>query len=813
MQYKCRNSVNLFTFEFYLIMRFKLSVIVIILIFVSNVNLWAQQRPIGYWRSLLPYNSVVDMASDGRKIFVVNNQAFFVLDENGNYHTYSKVEGMSDIGMSCGAYDTTTATMVLAYSNSNIDLFDYKTETFTNVPDLKIKAISGSKNINSVFCLNGTAYICTDLGLLVLDLVNKVFKETVNFTVGNQNAACFRIAAFNNDLYVITSAGLYRVSKDNPVLQNIAEWQLVDQYHAFQNIKAGNGNLYLATADSLFIFKYDKPSFIYTSNYIQQGIDPGGQGGGSAAKYKDMKRLIETMDATASGIWVALYDTTNYTGWEFKLDEHYKIIDSIYQNGLLPIKNIWLSDGSFWIGDKLGGLLKRISGYTMNYYIPPGPGQQDNFDIWANNGEVYVAHGGYTDLGNPNNNIYGFSHFLNDNWTDYVMYHYNGFGDSLEDFTAILKDPTDGSVYGGTFVNGLFGLRPDNSCFNLKQGSVVGVSINNPGWYQIMGLCADQNNNIFASVSGGAHELIAKPAGSNQWIQLMSMPYVGNFNIHNDAGMLIADNNNHIWFTSPGGGGVFVYDYGNSLTDLSDDKYVQLNSSNANLPNDATISLAKDQNGDIWVGTYAVDNKGSLSIFSNNSDINAIGPVTTPIEQYDSFANYLFQGENIRSIAIDGANRKWVGSDNGVWLLSSDETKQVYRFTKDNSPLPSNGIQKITIDPVTGDVYVGTDNGLVSFRSTATQGSETNSNVLCFPNPVASNYSGTIAIKGLVSNADVRITDITGQLVYKTTALGGQAVWNGKDYTGHRPQSGVYLVFISNKDGSETYVSKLVFMN
>jgi hypothetical protein len=187
-----------------------------------------------------------------------------------------------------------------------------------------------------------------------------------------------------------------------------------------------------------------------------------------------------------------------------------------------------------------------------------------------------------------------------------------------------------------------------------------------------------------------------------------------------------------------------------------------------------------------------------------------------PIVQYDAYAGYLFSGENVRAIAVDGANRKWVGTDNGVWLLSPDASTIIYRFTKDNSPLPSNRMQSITIDKVTGDVYLGTDQGLVSFRGTATQGGDTNHNVKIFPNPVPKGYNGTIAISGLVTNADVRITDIDGQLVYKTTAFGGQATWSGLDYKGHRPESGVYLVFVTNTDnsnsGTQNFVGKIVFV-
>jgi hypothetical protein len=127
--------------------------------------------------------------------------------------------------------------------------------------------------------------------------------------------------------------------------------------------------------------------------------------------------------------------------------------------------------------------------------------------------------------------------------------------------------------------------------------------------------------------------------------------------------------------------------------------------------------------------------------------------------------------------------------------------------------MPSNTIQKIAVDGVTGDVYIGTDQGLISFRSTATDGGTTNGTVQTFPNPVPSGYTGQIAIRGLVADADVRITDIAGQLIYRTKALGGQAVWNGLDYTGKRPQTGVLLIFITNKDGLQTSVGKMMFMN
>jgi len=183
-----------------------------------------------------------------------------------------------------------------------------------------------------------------------------------------------------------------------------------------------------------------------------------------------------------------------------------------------------------------------------------------------------------------------------------------------------------------------------------------------------------------------------------------------------------------------------------------------------------------------------------------------------PIVQQDNFAGYLFSAEQVQCIGIDGADRKWVGTKNGVWLISPDGQQIIYRFTTANSPLLNNDVRKITVDGTTGEVFFATVSGICSFRSTATTGGETNSNVLVFPNPVPPGYTGTIAIRGLVDNAVVKITELNGRLVYETRALGGQAVWNGKDYNGRTAATGVYLVLVSDDSRQEKIVTKIVFI-
>jgi hypothetical protein len=165
-------------------------------------------------------------------------------------------------------------------------------------------------------------------------------------------------------------------------------------------------------------------------------------------------------------------------------------------------------------------------------------------------------------------------------------------------------------------------------------------------------------------------------------------------------------------------------------------------------------------------------------------------------------------------MVVDGSNRKWIGTEKGgVFLISADGSQQIQNFNIDNSPLLSNTIFSIAINSESGEVFIATDEGLVSYRGDATDGTDVYGKVYAFPNPVRPNYTGPIAIKGLLRDADVKITDIAGRIVYQTKANGGTAVWNGNDFNGERARTGVYLVFSTNSDGTQTNVTKIMLVN
>ncbi len=317
----------------------------------------------------------------------------------------------------------------------------------------------------------------------------------------------------------------------------------------------------------------------------------------------------------------------------------------------------------------------------------------------------------------------------------------------------------------------------------------------------------DRENNLWISNFGSGQQLrVRKNDGS--W-KAITVPFSL---FENALSQIVIDDNSYKWIVAPLGNGLICYDHGTSVDNTNDDKWRRYTggAGNGNLPNNEVLCVAKDKNGFIWVGTS--DGIGviqcPLDIFSAQTC-----EAVLPVVPNGNFAGFLFKGQQVRSIAVDGADRKWVATKNGVFLISASGEKVIYQFTEDNSPLLSSDVKKITIDGKTGEVYFATAKGICSFRSTATEGGERNEDILIFPNPVPPGYSGTIGIKGLVNNAIVKITELDGRLVYQTRALGGQAIWDGRNYKGQRISSGVYLVLVSDDGKKERTATKIFFIS
>lgn len=764
----------------------RLSSLLVVLLGMCCLEVHAQKIPIGQWQSHLPYNTALSIATDDVNVFVATRHSFYVYNAaNEEAIPYSKVNGMSDIGMSKIGYDRLTETVILGYSNSNIDLFS--NGSFYNIPHLKQKNVSGTKKINHIYTVDGQAYISTDVGVLVINLDKYEVKETYAFSKSGIDIQIKAVTLHNNMLYAATTDGLYRISRTHPNIQDFQAWQVLDSNRNFETVITSNNKIFAAQPNDVFVIEADTLRSVYNSTDTS----------------------ITTIVPGVNSLWVLEYNDSTFAGKAKKMNSDYSFSDSFSTSGpAQEIIDTRMADSTKWIASNNNGLLRRtMKGDPYLTVVPDGPGDVASFDISISGKDILVAHGGYDDRYNPLYSPSGFSVYSNDKWKSYKIFNYAPFGDTVFDFVKIMKGP-QGEIYAGSSQSGLFILKTDGSYEYYKQNSFIDPSSTGSNLYRISGMTFDNDGVLWLTVYGGTpNELVARTKDGT-WYKY-SIP--ASRGIAHAAANIMTDDNNLKWYTIPSGGGVMVFDDNRTPENPLDDSYRQLlvGDGSGGLPNNEVYSLAKDRNGSIWIGTA-----NGIGIVNCPSQVIARKcEAERRIVQFDNFAGLLFQNEQVRTIAVDGANRKWIGTTNGVWLLTPNGDAIIERFTIDNSPLPSNLIQKISINQLTGEVYIGTELGMMTYRGTATEATgREDEKLITFPNPVPSGYAGTIAIKGFMENADVRITDISGQLVFRTTAHGGQAIWNGMDYTGRRPQSGVYLIFGANKDGSQTVKGKMVFM-
>jgi hypothetical protein len=736
--------------------------------------------PIGNWREHLPYQQTIQVVK-GDKIYCATTNNLFAVDAD-EINRFSKVTGLNDLGVNTIAWDETSQQLVTVYSNSNIDII--KGSVVKNIGDVKRSTITGNKNISAIFCQNKLAYLCSGLGIIVADLSKYEIRDT--WIIGNNGnqTAINGFTTANNFFYAATQEGLKRlpINAANP-----------SDFRNWQNLSGSNGlsqgavRAVQSLGNQVIVLKNDS---LFTAN-----------GNNFNVLYADNNWPIVSINTNDNKLTIC-QRTNSGASRVIQLSATGSIEKILQQSGVISFPKWAMAEGnSVWVADFFGGLSNF--GSTVNRYIPNGPLGTASGEMLFQQQQLFVAAGAVNDAWNYQYNRDGVFSFIDGQWS------YRGFFntpilDSVLDFITLAADKQDNSIWAGSYGGGLVHFGASQTSIFKQRNSTLQAAIGDPTSYRVSGLAFDHNNNLWVANYGAAQNLHVKKADGS-W-KALSIPF---FHFENAISQIVVDDANQLWMVSPRGNGVFCYNYGSSIDNLNDDKwkYFRIGSGAGNLPSNEVYCLAKDKNGFIWIGT----NKGIGIVQCPAEVFDAQGcEAILPIVQQDRFAGLLFQNEEVNCMAVDGANRKWIGTKNGVWLISAEGEKILYRFTAENSPLLSNDVKKIGINPTTGEVFFATFKGICSFRSTATAATEKMDEVLVFPNPVPPGYGGTIAIKGLADNALVKIAEADGRLVFQTRSLGGQAIWNGRNYKGERIAPGVYLVLIRTDEGKEKAVTKIV---
>ncbi|MEJ7767851.1 MAG: two-component regulator propeller domain-containing protein [Chitinophagaceae bacterium] len=719
------------------------------------------------------------------RIFCATPYSLFSIDPvNNNIDRLSKISGLNEVGVSTIAFNEQSNKLIIAYNNSNIDIL-YKNEII-NIDAIKRKEISGDKSIYRIFCFKDRAYLSTGIGIIVLDETKYEVKDT--YIVGN-NGLPVKISGVVTDgsyLYAATEEGLKRAVINDINLADYRNWQLLSGAFglpagACQQAVLVQNKVIVQKDDSLFVLNGPVWNLLYTSDWLI------------------------TNTSSSSGKLVCTQRNTRGESRILILNPDGSVNRIIQQPGFIvsPREALWFQNET-WIADMSTGLIKH-STTGFQRYQPDSPVSISTGELVVQNNSLWVTAGTVTSSWDNTFNRSGFSRFTGNQWINYNSRNLAGVND-LYDLVSIAVDPADHTVWAGSFGAGLLQFKADNSIRIFKEQSPVQPSLSIPDQYRVGGLALDNDKNLWIANYGAFQGLsVRKSDGTSRSFQL---PFS-----YTDYALsqVVVDSYNQKWIVSPKGNGLFCFNHGSSIDNSGDDrwKYIRAGKGNGNLPDNNVLSIAKDKNGFIWVGT----SKGIAIIQCPQQIFDVQGcEAVLPVVQQDNFAGYLFSNESVQCIAVDGANRKWIGTKNGVWLISSNGDKTVYRFKEDNSLLLGDDVKKITVDPSTGEVYFATTRGLCSFRGNATEGTTTNENALVFPNPVPPGYNGTIAIRGLANNALFKITELDGRLVYQSRANGGQATWHGRNYKGQQVASGVYLVIVSDDTRREKLVTKIVMV-
>lgn len=764
--------------------------LLLLYIIISNIQ---AQKSVGEWSTYLSYYTTTRIAEANNHVYAVANGSLYSYNKEDNSIThYSKQTGLSDNNINRICFNPEVNTLLIVYINGNIDLLSEN--GIYNLSYLLDNSSVTDKTVNNIYLDKELAYLSTNFGIIVLNMDKKEIKDTYRL-----NRRVYSVAINNNNIYAATSEGLFSASLDSNLLD----------YNEWDPYQLPTTEFYQDSISQICF--YQDRLCIFANQSKNKGVYYQQPDGTIKSLFKNDNLLFMV---TQNNKLMTYTSSTLYIYSSFSESDrdviNVGVIDSV--TSLKDPNTFWIASGD----NGIKGIQKKNNTYEVIMENTNDdtqyPKRNFNYFMTTYDNKLMVIGGGRLTnrWGRPGT----FMEYEDGKWFNFDE---NLINQSPKfryfwDYTGVAVDPKNPeryfiSSYGEGVVE-LINKEPTELYNHTNSTLEYTTKGGNPFDYvRIGGVTFDKEGNLW--MSNCEVESVLKVLKSDgTW---------GSFKFSNFTDVAMADrvtitSDNRKWINVPGGdkSGVFIFDDNGTIDDTSDDEsrfIPTFTDSNGNIDASGYFCITEDKNAQVWIGT----NRGPI-ICTNYRDINNISCTRIiRINNETGEPYYLLDGEQINAIAVDGGNRKWIGTQSsGVFLVSEDGMETISNFTTANSPLPSNQVNSIAIDQTTGEVFIGTENGLVSYMSDATEGSEDYSDVYAYPNPVRPEHNDRVTIVGLMNDSNVKITDMKGNIVYQGKSAGGTFTWDCRRKGGGRVATGIYLVLSATPEAKESVVTKIM---
>ena len=739
------------------------------------------------WQGYFSYTQIKDLTQSSTAIYAASENALFSKDGNTNIlKTTTTIDGLSGETITSLYYSPTSNKTIVGYQNGLLIVINEADGSMLKVVDIVNKNISSNaKRINNFMEFDGITYIASDFGIVQFNLATAKFGDT--YFIGD-NGAELRVTqttVFNGFIYAATSSGIKKGDLANPNLIDFNQWQQTATGD-WTGIAAFQSQLYAINSVG-YIHKYDVPTSTFNS----------------------FTTLPEPSTDFRSTSDYLIITTTNDV---YVYNKQMVLQRQINRGQIAEINSAFscatIINDIIYIGTQENGLITTSLSSTATFEnsTPSGPSQNNIFSLQSTSTQLWTVYGDYDVSYNPYPlDDFGISKFSTSGWLNIPFNSVLG----AKSMSRVAINPgNENEVYASSFFSGLLKIENDapSILYNQTNSALESLAISppNPSYIDIRinGSAFDKSGNLWVTncrVVNGLKMLNS----SGQWKSYAMDKIVSDYN-SNDFGTMVIDKYGTKWMATNKNGVIGFNESSNTF------KKITFGTDQGNLPIQDVRTVAVDTKNQLWIGTT----KG-LRVLSNVNNFQTESQLTTQniVILEDNLAQELLYEQFITDIEVDGANNKWIATaDAGIFMVSPNGQETKYHFSTDNSPLPSNMINDISINSSTGEVFIATSKGLISFKGIATSASENLNNVYVYPNPVRPEYEGTVKINGLLNKANVKITDVAGNLVFEATTEGGTLEWDTTAFGKYKVASGVYMIFVSAQDGVETKVKKVMII-